>query len=112
MLVFLAAVFFSLADVIGFLAAVIGFFASVIGFLVVVIGFLADDFVRSVNFKGSVIYDFIFDIINCQSQNINYVPLNNSGISNISGSVIQSGNKTLEACVGSSSCFEVDIATV
>ena len=70
-----------------------------------VIGILVEEFDYNGVFKGDVLYEFFVKVEFCP---YNFAPkLTNSGILNFSGNALQTGDNTIEACVGSNVCFDL-----
>tara|TARA_B110001450_G_scaffold50448_1_gene47072 strand:+ start:51 stop:3458 length:3408 start_codon:yes stop_codon:yes gene_type:complete len=80
----------------------ITFTTSILGNYVVVV--LIEEFDDNGNIKGSFLYDFQFEVLNCS----NTTPSSPStGLSNFSGGATLTGNNSLQACHSDSICFDL-----
>jgi len=71
-----------------------------------VVAILIEEYDANGNLVGSIIQDFQFEVINCAANNNPAPPAN--GISNFTGTGVQSGPTDVQLCEGDNICFQIE----
>jgi len=71
-----------------------------------VVAILIEEYDSNGNLVGSIIQDFQFEVINCAANNNPAPPA--SGISNFTGTGIQTGPTDVQLCEGDNVCFQIE----